>query len=77
MKVTILVFGNIADIIRQPLLVVDDMKDTDTLITYLQNEYPNLHNLRYVISLNKKIIQQNEILHDGDELALLPPFSGG
>ncbi|MBK7763598.1 MAG: MoaD/ThiS family protein [Bacteroidetes bacterium] len=77
MKVTVLVFGNLADIVRQPLLVIDDILDTDALIDYLQSEYPDLQNHRYVVSLNKKIIQQNTIIHDGDELALLPPFSGG
>ncbi len=77
MKLRILVFGIIADIIREPILESNELTSTDGVKAFLQNEYPALQEIRYVISVNKIIVQQNITLKDGDEIALLPPFSGG
>lgn len=77
MKLRILVFGIIADIIREPILELNELSSTDSVKTFLHDKYPALQDIRYLISVNKIIVQQNVILKDGDELALLPPFSGG
>ncbi|WP_339609426.1 MoaD/ThiS family protein [uncultured Planktosalinus sp.] len=43
----------------------------------LQQQYPALVELTFSIAVNKKIIQQKTLLNPEDEVALLPPFSGG
>ena len=36
-----------------------------------------LETRRVFISINQEMAQKNDIVKDGDEIALLPPFSGG
>lgn len=51
--------------------------DTDMLELDLKNKFPQLKNFTYRIAVNKEIINKNTKLNDGDEIAFLPPFSGG
>ena len=49
------------------------------IFTQLIREYPRLERMRPVTMLmvNKKYVMHDHELHDGDELALIPPVSGG
>ena len=69
-------FGKLVDIAGNSVSV-DDAKDTDSLVNSLNKTYPALANTKYVIAVNKKIINQNTTLDNNSEIALLPPFSGG
>lgn len=51
--------------------------DTVQLAAWLHNSYPQLKGLSYVLAVNRKIIHDNTHLMQGDEVAVLPPFSGG
>jgi molybdopterin synthase sulfur carrier subunit len=51
--------------------------DTDKLDTELKKKYPDFKNTTYRIAVNKKIIDVNTKLNEGDEVAFLPPYSGG
>lgn len=77
MNVNILAFGQIADITGKGSFPIGDAANTDQLLLLLQQEYPGLKGLQYLVAVNKKIIQQNTTLNDEDTVALLPPFSGG
>lgn len=39
--------------------------------------YPSLANQNFRIAVNQELRNEEEDLHPGDTLALLPPFSGG
>lgn len=52
-------------------------QDTDQLRIWLNDEFPVLQKIDFVISVNRKLINQNTVLKNEDEVALLPPFSGG
>jgi molybdopterin converting factor small subunit len=69
-------FGKLVDIAGNSISV-DEVKDTDSLVNSLNKIYPALANTKYVIAVNKKVINQNTILDNRSEIALLPPFSGG
>jgi len=46
----------------------------------LKNEFPAIAALidkNIMISVNQEFADKNTIIKDGDEVALLPPFSGG
>lgn len=77
MKIKILAFGQIEEILGSDHLSLSDIGDTQTLKIKLANLYPEINKIPYSISLNKNIINSNHKLEDDDEIALLPPFSGG
>ncbi|MBK7233980.1 MAG: MoaD/ThiS family protein [Saprospiraceae bacterium] len=52
-------------------------QDTDQFRIWLNDEFPELQKIDFVIAVNRKLINQNTVLKNEDEVALLPPFSGG
>lgn len=53
----------------------------ETLKTILKNEFPAIAEFierkSIMISVNQEFADKNTVIKDGDEVALLPPFSGG
>lgn len=76
-KINILLFGVLAEKFNTNSLKFDKVNDTDTLITLLKNEYSFLNEINFSIAVNKKIIHENTYLKNNDDIALMPPFSGG
>lgn len=76
MSVKVIMFGKLVDIAGNSV-TIDEAKDTDSLVNCLNKTYPALANTKYVIAVNKKVINQNTALDNNSEIALLPPFSGG
>ncbi len=77
MKINILFFGQLVDITGTDKILVENMNDTDSLVNALHETYPVLTQSKYLISVDKKIIEINTLLADNCTVALLPPFSGG
>lgn len=77
MPITILFFGALQDITTQPSLELDSVQDTDRLMAQLLERFPGLQGQRFVLAVNKQVVNQNTVLTPGAEIALLPPFSGG
>ena len=71
----IIAFGQIAEITGKTFPL--DAPDTDTLRHDLETSFPEFAGKKYAIAVNKKIISQNTKLHPTDEIALMPPYSGG
>jgi len=70
-------FGSIAEITgKEQERFQFSGKFTDLLET-LKTKYSLLQTADFQVSVNFTIIQDNPILNDGDEIALLPPFAGG
>jgi len=76
MGLHIILFGQLADIAGSSVFV-NGVADTDSLITALHNAYPALAEAKYVIAVDKEVINSNTSLNDNSVVALLPPFSGG
>lgn len=53
-----------------------DYSEVILLKQYLETKFPKLSQHAYQISVNQTIVKSGAI-QDGDEIALLPPFSGG
>jgi molybdopterin synthase sulfur carrier subunit len=73
----ILAFGKIADILRRPEQDIQGPETVAELRIFLEQEYPELKTLRYVIAVDKQIADEQTSLPGNAEVALLPPFSGG
>jgi len=52
----------------------DSITDLDTV---LKNNYPKLNSLNYSFAVNQTMTNDDVIIKENDEVALLPPFAGG
>jgi len=77
MDVKVLVFGQIRDYTGWDEKTFSNIPDTENLKNLLETEYPGLKKLQYQMALNHSLIAMSTTLHNLDEIALLPPFSGG
>ncbi len=77
MEITILAFGQIAELTGRSSWIAKDVNDTETLQRLLAEELPAINNISYAISVDKKIVKENTALTHQCTVALLPPFSGG
>lgn len=77
MEINLLAFGQIAEITGKSAWKISGVKDTNSLIKNLEEEFPALVKMKYSIAVNKKVIQENTTIYENDTIALLPPFSGG
>ncbi|MEI6021207.1 MAG: MoaD/ThiS family protein [Bacteroidota bacterium] len=77
MKIRILIFGQLKDIIQSDELWMEDLHHSDELISLLQQKFPGIQNLQFKMAVNKKMVHQSVKLQEQDVIALLPAFSGG
>ena len=77
MKVNVLIFGPLKDVTRTTMCQVEDVDNTDAMIEKMIRLYPDLKNRKYLIAVEKEIVQSNTTLKDNFTVALLPPYSGG
>ena len=76
MAIQVLTFGRLTDIVEANLQL-EDIADTNALVNELNSRYPGLEQSKYVIAVNRKMIDVNTALHENDIVALMPPYSGG
>ena len=76
MAVKIQLFGQIKQIAGASELTTD-AADTDGLMKEIAARFPLLENLSCLIAIDRNIVQANTAIKAGQELALLPPYSGG
>lgn len=50
------------------------VEELDQLI---KNKYEKLFTMNYKVAVNQSFVEENTMLKDNDEIALLPPFAGG
>ncbi len=81
MKVNVRYFASIREVVGQRAEVreVPDQTTAGELIDAIVREHPAIDGLRKAsrIMLNHDYADRSSELHDGDELALIPPVSGG
>ncbi len=77
MKTTILVFGQLTDITNTEKIIVENISNTDGILEYLIQHFPDLKNAKFLMALDKEIVQDNLQLLGENTIGLLPPFSGG
>jgi molybdopterin synthase sulfur carrier subunit len=80
MEVTILAFGVSKELTGASKLILEVEKgiNTRTLKKELESRYPQLASLKsYMIAVNKEYAGDALILNAEDEIAIIPPVSGG
>ena len=80
MKITILLFGILRDVIGENSLhkVLADNISLEKLRQDLINEFPKLKNYnKYTIAVNEEYAATDYCIKENDVVALIPPVSGG
>jgi sulfur-carrier protein len=77
MIMKVLFFASIAELTRCNEITVQNVRCIDELKVMLGNRFPGIEGLSYSIAVNKCITDNSRELIESDEVALLPPFSGG
>ena len=80
--ITVKLFAIMKDRIGRDELKVNSANGTVAdLLGQIAQEYPALSDIlvpgRIVVSVNHEFVKQDAPIRDGDEVALMPPFSGG
>lgn len=75
--IKVLAFGQIAEIMQLHVCHMPLVNTVFALKAHLAQTYPLLEEIEYLVSVNKKIVSTDYVLEAGNEVALLPPFSGG
>lgn len=75
----ILLFGIAKDIAGAPVIdITEELPRVAALKDYLYRQYPQLRQLRsLMIAVNKAYAGDEDALQPGDEVAVIPPVSGG
>jgi molybdopterin converting factor subunit 1 len=77
---TILFFGRLRDAIGVRVLTAAlpaDVRDTESLRAWLGRDHPALRDESVRIAVNAELRSGAAPLEEGDEIAFLPPMSGG
>lgn len=74
--VKVLLFGRLAEIAGARVLEYR-ATDTDGLFAALCADFPEMDRHTTAMAVNRAAIRENTLLNPGDEVALLPPYSGG
>ena len=81
MKVRVKFFASYREIAGRPeeMLNLREGTTVSALLDSLREKYPKLGSLsdNIIVSVNKKYAREEVALKEGDEVALLPPVSGG
>ena len=81
MIIKVLFFGKLRELLKtneQILTITTENYNIQDLVKTLKESYPILCEQIFIVSLNKNfVLNYNTLLNNNDELALIPPISGG
>jgi len=78
-EIDLLFFGATADIsgVRRVRRSLASETKVSKMLEQLIEEYPKLSTLKLIVSINQEYVSGEEIVRDGDELAIFTAVSGG
>lgn len=77
MQVKVLFFGVLAEVTGLNCRHYNEVKTTSDLNIRIADDFPEVIHYNFRVSVNNEIINNDTVLNDGDEVALMPPFAGG
>ena len=78
-NIQVLFFGATASIVGERRIEVTSTEGTTSqmVVDHVKNQFPELDNHKLLYSLNQIYATGDEIIHDGDEIAIFTAVSGG
>ncbi len=78
MKVKVLFFAKARDVIGKREMYVDfEGEKVEDLIRHIMVHFPKLGSLKFSVAVNREFVMPDHPLKDEDEVAIIPPVSGG
>ncbi len=80
MKVNVRLFASLREVFKAPYLEVElpEGATVADLVEVIREDAPHLgHGGRFHVTINKEFVEQDAVLHNGDEVAIFPPVGGG
>jgi molybdopterin converting factor small subunit len=77
MQVKVLFFGVLAEVTATNCKHFRDVNSIGDLKLRILDDFPEVVHYNYRVSLNNVLTDNDPLLNDGDEVALMPPFAGG
>lgn len=79
MKKEVQLFGMLKEQFGSPVFVeVSELPiSAKELVSAFRNQFQEVQDLPFLIAKNHFMIQENEVIEADDDIALLPPVSGG
>jgi len=77
MVVKVIFYGVLAEVTGNSCRHFSEVESIQNLKMKIEDEYPELVHYNFRISVNSELTDDDQVLKDGDEVALLPPFAGG
>ncbi|GAO44422.1 MoaD/ThiS family protein [Flavihumibacter petaseus] len=74
---TVLLFGQLAEKCGSKEIVVAADQSAAAVIEAIHEAYPVLADIPFRVAVNRKLVDIQDEIPQGAEIALLPPFSGG
>ena len=76
-RIRLKAFGMLAEKMGTDSLEVENPGSSEVLKQQLLAQFPELKGMTFRMAVDRKIIQAETDISAGQEIALLPPFSGG
>jgi molybdopterin synthase sulfur carrier subunit len=77
MNIKVKLFGMLADELQRQEVTMNNISDVRSLEKQLLDFHPVFNRVHCRIAVNRKLVTDNMVLHSSDEVAVMPPFSGG
>lgn len=80
MKITVRLFALGRELVgaEQLTLEVAENSSVETVVNQLKETYPPFSRLNsFLLAVNMEYVEPSAVLAEGDELAIIPPVSGG
>jgi sulfur-carrier protein len=77
MEISVLFFGVLAEVAGTHRKHYRSIKSFGDLKHRVEDDFPEIVHYNFRIAVNNKIVNEEPLLSQGDEIAYLPPFAGG
>ena len=80
MNIKILLFGVTRDIVGSSTLEMDlpEEQSVGDMMLSIRTQYPAINDLNsLLVAVNSEYVDESQVLNQNDEIALIPPVSGG
>lgn len=76
-NVNVTFYGVLAELAQKPSISLHGVSNTDELKQQLLQQYPDMAKHNFIVAVNNQLINKNTSITNGDQIAVMPPFSGG
>jgi sulfur-carrier protein len=79
MKITVSFFAQSREIVgkNQMDFEIAEGESVSALLGRIRTQFRDLAGIQFIIAVNTEYVETSRQLHDGDQVAIIPPINGG